>query len=67
MRVVKGRRMELTKKDKVLMGIAGGLLVIVVIVYALYFGGNDVGDKPTAEGLVPKSGGTSATPPGAKK
>lgn len=39
-RLLKGSRMELTKKDKTLIGIAGVLLVIVVIVYAMYYGGS---------------------------
>jgi len=39
---------ELSKKDKILLGIAGGLLLIVVIVYAIStFGGQ--GDKVTPE------------------
>ncbi|MGE3107372.1 MAG: hypothetical protein AB7G11_01930 [Phycisphaerales bacterium] len=45
--------MQLSKKDKALIGIAGVLLVVVVIVYALYYGGGgEQGDKPTAEGLA---------------
>jgi len=32
--------MQLKKKDKVLLGIAGVLFIIVVIVYALYYGGD---------------------------
>ena len=53
--------MEMTKKTKIMIGIAGALLVVVVIVYAVYYGGDGPGDKPTAEGLV-KPNATQATP-----
>lgn len=60
-RVVKGLIMEMTKKTKIMIGIAGALLVVVVIVYAVYYGGDGPGDKATAEGLV-KPNATQATP-----
>lgn len=41
--------MELSKKDKVLLGVAGVLLVVVVIVYALYYGGGGETTPPKPE------------------
>lgn len=57
--------MQLTKKDKVMMGIAGGLLLIVIIVYAVILGGGEKGDPINPEEY--KANPTRATHPGAKK
>lgn len=55
--------MQLSKKDKVLMGVAGGLFIVVVIVYALYYGGEEKGDPINPEDYS-KATPTRAKPPG---
>lgn len=55
--------MEMTKKTKILIGIAGGLLVVVVILYAVLYGGGDKGD-PIEEAGIPSAGSRpGALPP----